>query len=181
MDCKFICIAFDIEQNEVVLDTPYKIWRKGRVLQFFYYIYIIIVKTLQHNKRFSETRASPAACREPAGVQNRHPSVLYVFEHKTKNILIHAPHIRIAAFWHISNIPQGFHSQNCYNNPILYIVAIFVKYHYITGGCFTYKLIYVVRVLTARETNDCETGLLYVSRHNFYRKHDQIKTTEHIL
>ena len=38
-------------------------------------------------------------------VQNRWPNVLYVFEHKTKNISIHALHTCIVAFWHISNIP----------------------------------------------------------------------------
>ena len=37
-------------------------------------------------------RAPPEARREPAEVQNRPPSVLYIFEHKTKYILIHAPH-----------------------------------------------------------------------------------------
>ena len=36
-------------------------------------------------------RVPLAARGEPAGIQNRQSSVLYVFEHKTKNILIHAP------------------------------------------------------------------------------------------
>ena len=50
-------------------------------------------------------RVPQAACREPAGVQNMPPSVLYVFEHNRKYILIHhAPHPRIVAFLHISNI-----------------------------------------------------------------------------
>ena len=39
------------------------------------------------------------------GVQNKQPSVIYVFGHKTKNILIYAPHTHIVAFWHIRNIP----------------------------------------------------------------------------
>ena len=43
--------------------------------------------------------------RELAGVQNKKPSVLYVFEHKTKKNLIHASYTRTVAFWHISNIP----------------------------------------------------------------------------
>ena len=48
------------------------------------------------------------------GSRTRPPSVLYVFEHKTKNILIHTPHTCTVAFW------QGFHSQICCNTPILY-------------------------------------------------------------
>ena len=36
-----------------------------------------------------------------------------------------------------------------------------MKYCYIQAvGCSAYKLIYAVRVLTAREKNNCETGLL---------------------
>ena len=50
-------------------------------------------------------RAPRATRHKPAGVQNRQPSVLYVFEDKKKTILIHALHTRIVAFWHISNIP----------------------------------------------------------------------------
>ena len=42
----------------------------------------------------------------PEGDQNRPPKVLYVFEHKTKYILIHAPHTRTVAFWHMSTILQ---------------------------------------------------------------------------
>ena len=53
-------------------------------------------------------RVPLAARRKSVGVHNRQQSVLYVFKHKTKNILIHAPNTRIAAYWHISNIPQGF-------------------------------------------------------------------------
>ena len=37
-------------------------------------------------------RAPLAARREPAGDQNNPQEVLYVFEHKIKYILIHAPH-----------------------------------------------------------------------------------------
>ena len=47
------------------------------------------------------------ACRKPAGGQNRSPSVLYVLEHKTKNILIHAPHTCSVAFWHINDMASG--------------------------------------------------------------------------
>ena len=49
-------------------------------------------------------RAPLAARREPAGIQNRPPNVLYVYEHKTWHILIHAPYTRIVAFWHIGDI-----------------------------------------------------------------------------
>ena len=45
------------------------------------------------------------ARRKPAGVQYRQPNGLYVFEHKTKYILIYAPHNRTVAFWYIRNIP----------------------------------------------------------------------------
>ena len=48
-------------------------------------------------------RAPLAARRETAGFQNRPPSVLYVFEHKTINILIRAPYTRTMAFWYIRN------------------------------------------------------------------------------
>ena len=37
-------------------------------------------------------RAPKAARREPVGIKNRSPNVLYVFEHKIWYILIHAPH-----------------------------------------------------------------------------------------
>ena len=62
------------------------------------------------NKRVSQMQAPLAACREPAGDQNKPPKALYVYEHKTQYNLIHAPHTNIVAFWHISNIThQGFH------------------------------------------------------------------------
>ena len=51
-----------------------------------------------------------AACREPAGDQNRPPKASYVFEHKTYFILSHTPYTRTVVFCHISNIPLGFHS-----------------------------------------------------------------------
>ena len=71
---------------------------------------------------------------------------------RVSEMLIHAPHTHIVAFWYISNIPQGFHSQMCYNTPIIYIAAIFVKYcSKLAVGCSAYKLIYVARVLTARK------------------------------
>ena len=50
-------------------------------------------------------RASLAACREPAGKLWQLYKVLYVFEHKTQYLLIHAPFTRIAVFWHIDKVP----------------------------------------------------------------------------
>ena len=46
-----------------------------------------------------------ASCREPVGSCDRRCEVLYIFEHKTQYILIHAPYTRIVVFWHISNMP----------------------------------------------------------------------------
>ena len=51
-------------------------------------------------------RAPLAACREPEISCDRLREVLYVCEHKTQYILIHAPFTRIVVFWHISNVPQ---------------------------------------------------------------------------
>ena len=45
-----------------------------------------------------------AAYREPVGRYNRLPEVIYIIEHKTQYILIHAPYTRIVVFWHISNM-----------------------------------------------------------------------------
>ena len=95
----------------------------------------IVHLTGLYNKRVSDMWAPLAACREPAGVQNRQQSVLYVFECRSKNILIHAPNTRIVAFWHINIIPpMVLYSQICYNTPISYMAAIFVKYCYTTGS-----------------------------------------------
>ena len=46
-----------------------------------------------------------AACHEPPGSYNRLFDVLYVFEHKTEYLSIHAPFTHIMVFWHISNMP----------------------------------------------------------------------------
>ena len=53
----------------------------------------------------SQMRAPLAACREPAREWWQMCKVLYVFEHKTQNILIYAPFTRIVVFWHIDNVP----------------------------------------------------------------------------
>ena len=93
------------------------------------------------------------------------------------------PYVRVRLYRFIS--PKISLSQNCYNAPILYTAAIFVKYCFRTGRwsivlllsssrwCPTplgftrlymqiQKLIYVVRVLTVREKSNCETGQLTI-------------------
>ena len=49
-------------------------------------------------------RVPLAACREPVGKLGQLCKVLYVFEHKTQYLLIHAPFTRIVVFWHIGNV-----------------------------------------------------------------------------
>ena len=107
------------------------------------YIYSDFTKMCSHwpNRQYSRINEFQK-CRRPLrpvanqrGVQNRQPSVLYVFEHKTKHILIHAAHTGIVAFRHISDTPPRIsQSQNCYNTPILYTAAIFVNYCYTTDS-----------------------------------------------
>ena len=68
--------------------------------------------------------------------------VLFVSEHKTQYILIHAQFTHIGVFWHISKMPPYIsYSQICVDTAIFCIAAIFVKYCYTT----TYELIHVVR------------------------------------
>ena len=50
-------------------------------------------------------QAPIAACPEPVGSYNILFDVLYLFQHKTQYILIHAPYTCIVVFWHISNMP----------------------------------------------------------------------------
>ena len=52
-------------------------------------------------------RAPLAACRKSAGKLWQLCKVLYVFEHKTQYLLIHAPYTRIVVFWHIGNVPPS--------------------------------------------------------------------------
>ena len=59
---------------------------------------------MKTNKRVLDMRAPLAARREPAMGPEQAAKCAICFEHKTKNILIHAPHTRIVAFWRISNI-----------------------------------------------------------------------------
>ena len=46
-----------------------------------------------------------AACRELAMDYKTLPELLFVFEHKTHNILIHASYNHIMAFWQVGDIP----------------------------------------------------------------------------
>ena len=77
------------------------------------YIYIwfttnILTHILTHARRLvSRIRAPLAAFREPEGKLWQQCKVLYVFEHKTQYILIHAPFTRIVVFWHIGNVPAN--------------------------------------------------------------------------
>ena len=65
----------------------------------------LITHTLTPNRLVSQMRAPLAVCREPAGKLWQLWNVLYVFEHKRKYLLIHAPFTRIVVFWHIGNVP----------------------------------------------------------------------------
>ena len=80
--------------------------RSMRVGEVHSYNAQILLLSVPLNKRVSEMWAPLAALRKPAGVQNRPPGMLYVFEHKTKNILTHAPHTHTLAFWHINKMRQ---------------------------------------------------------------------------
>ena len=64
------------------------------------------------NKWASQKRAPLAVRREPAVIQNRPPNMLYVFQHKTRYIPIHAPHTRTMAFWHTVYTPNDFIESN---------------------------------------------------------------------
>ena len=76
-----------------------------------------------------------AACREPAGKLWQLWDVLYVFEHKTQYLLIHAPFTRNVACGHIDNVPPMIaYSQICCNTATFCIAEIFVKYCYTTGS-----------------------------------------------
>ena len=57
------------------------------------------------NRLVSQMWAPLAACREPAGKLWQLCKVLYVFEHKTQYLLIHAPFTRIVVFCQIGNVP----------------------------------------------------------------------------
>ena len=50
--------------------------------------------------------------------------------------LVHASYTHIVLFLYISNIPR---SQMCYNTPMFYMTAIFVKYCYTTCSCYNLR------------------------------------------
>ena len=54
---------------------------------------------MRGNRLVSQMQATLAACREPAGKLWQLCKVLYVFEHKTQYILIHAPFTRLVYCW----------------------------------------------------------------------------------
>ena len=55
-------------------------------------------------------------CPKAAGKLWQLCKVLYVFEHKTQDLLIHAPFTRIVLSWHICNVPRMISwSQICCN------------------------------------------------------------------
>ena len=64
-----------------------------------------VADTIHCNRLVSQMRAPLAACPEPAGKLWQLCKVLYVFEHKTQYVLIHAPFTSIVVFWHIVNVP----------------------------------------------------------------------------
>ena len=73
-------------------------------------------------------RAPLAACCEPAGKLWQLCKVLYVSEHKTQYLLIHAPFTRIVVFWHIGNVPPMIsESQICCSTATFCVATIFVK------------------------------------------------------
>ena len=75
-------------------------------------------------RRVSQIRAPLAACHEPARIYNKLHEVLYVFEHKTQYLLIHASctHIVVTCALH------RFHRVKfVYNTLMFYRAAIFVK------------------------------------------------------
>ena len=89
-------------------------------------------KTIDQSHRYG---CHQAACREPAGSNDKTTRTAICFEHKTQYILIRAPYTRIVVFWHISNIPPMIsQSQISCNTPTFYIATIFVKYCYTTGS-----------------------------------------------
>ena len=58
------------------------------------------------NRLVSQMLVPRAACREPAGKLWQLCKALYVLEHKTQYLLIHAPFVHIVVFRHMSNMPQ---------------------------------------------------------------------------
>ena len=64
-----------------------------------------MIRQFSRKRLVPQMRAPLAACREPAGKLWLLCRVLYVFEHKTQYLLIHAPFTCIVVFWYFSNMP----------------------------------------------------------------------------
>ena len=83
-------------------------WKAGRInAQHWTFCSLLIWDTMSFfsipNRRVSQIRPPLAVCREPAGNYNRLPDMLYVFEHKTQYLLIHAPYTR----WPVDSPHKG--------------------------------------------------------------------------
>ena len=100
----------------------------------------------KQNKRVLQTLVPLPVHRKSAGVKNRPLNVLYAFERKPPYIIIHAPHTRAVAFWHITNIhPTDFIVK------FVIVPPYFIKKTYLWNiatplvvGCFVYKVMHVV-------------------------------------
>ena len=111
------------------------------------------------NRRVSQMQAPLVACRELAGSYNWLFMVLYVFEHKSQHVFIHAPYTRIKVFWHVNNIPQGFgRVKFVIIPPSSNICEIFLYNQNL--AVITFELIQSFRLLIAMGKNHCETRLL---------------------
>ena len=88
----------------------------------------------------------------PAGDQNRASKVLYVSEHKTKYILIHAPYTRTVFFDILVTYTKDFIESNLLLYPhVLYSSNICEMLLYNQQLLvLTHKLIYIFRLLTTR-------------------------------
>ena len=94
--------------------------------------YFVTKSLIDQSHRYGHPQA---ACREPAGSNDKTTRTAICFEHKMHYLLIRAPYTRIVVFWLISNIPSVIsQSQISCNTTTFYIAAIFVKYCYTTGS-----------------------------------------------
>ena len=91
-----------------------------------------VVYVWEGNRLVSQMRSPLAACRKPAGKFWRLCKMLYVFEHKTQYLLLHAPFTRIVVFWHIGNVPPMISWSQICCNTATFCAVIFVKCCYKT-------------------------------------------------
>ena len=104
---------------------------------------LYLVSQIQLNRWVSQMLPPLASCCELPGVLHM---VLYVFEHKTLHLLIHAPYTRIVVFCHISNI-QGFRTVKFVMIPPCFVKqnACQILLYNRKSVVITYELINVVR------------------------------------